>query len=47
MKNDIKGFNPAQSEMKTHNDLSKTKETLHVVESIVKVERILICEKYV
>ena len=30
----------------THNDLSKTKETLHVVESMEKVERILIYEKY-
>ncbi len=42
----MKGFQPPQSEMKKHNDLSKTKETLQVVESIVKVERILIYEKY-
>ena len=47
MKNDTKGFHPPQSEMKKHNDLSNTKKTLHVFESIVKVERILICEKYV
>ena len=33
--------------MKKHNDLSKTKETLHVVESMVKkVERFLTYEKY-
>ena len=43
----MKGFHSPQSEMKKHNDLSKTKETLHFVESIVKVERILIYEKYI
>jgi hypothetical protein len=42
----MKIFRTPQSEMKKHNDLSKTKETLQVVESIVKVERILIYEKY-
>jgi hypothetical protein len=42
----MKGFHPPQSEMKKHNDLSKTKETLHVAESMEKVERILIYEKY-
>jgi len=35
----MKGFHPPQSEMKKHNDLSKTKETLHVAESMEKVER--------
>ncbi len=42
----MKGFHLPQAEMKKHNDLSKTKETLLVVESMVKVERFLTYEKY-
>ena len=34
----MKGFHSPQSEMKKHNDLSKTKEIPHVVTSIEKVE---------
>ena len=42
----MKVFCKPQAEMKKHNDLSKTKETLHVVESMVKVERFLTYDKY-
>ena len=42
----MKGFHLPVAEMKKHNDLSKTKETLLVVESMVKVERFLTYEKY-
>ena len=42
----MKGFHLPLAEMKKHNDLSKTKETLLVVESMVKVERFLTYEKY-
>ena len=45
LKNDMKGFHLTLAEMKKHNDLSKTKETLLVVESMVKVEWFLTYEK--
>ena len=41
----MKVFCKPQAEIKKHNDLSKTKEKLHVVESMVKVERFLTYEK--
>ena len=34
----MKRFHKTQPEMEKHNDLSKTKEILHVVTSIEKVE---------
>ena len=42
----MKVFCTLQAEIKKHNDLSKTKEKLHVVESMVKVEKFLTYEKY-
>jgi hypothetical protein len=39
-------FTYLRQKFKKYNDLSKTKETLHVVESMVKVERFLTYEKY-
>ena len=41
----MKVFCKPQAEIKKHKDLSKTKEKLHVVESMVKVERSLTYEK--
>ena len=41
----MKVFCRPQAGIKKHKDLSKTKEKLHVVESMVKVERFLTYEK--
>jgi len=41
----MKVFCRPQAGIKKHKDLSKTKEKLHVVESMVKVERSLTYEK--
>ena len=42
----MKVFCKPQAEIKKHKDLSKTKEKLHVVESMVNVKRFLTYEKY-